>query len=476
MSILKRLASGYGFILLMVIFMGIYVNLKLQQSYRLTYSISSEDIRHIRLAEHLIDSLYTQARFIKKYLISGDEDYYREFEMNRDEFLNHMETLAGTIDNREGKEPFTRIREEYNLFLAGVENRTNLKQDQNSLAEQDEVVDGITAKLGRIIATSRTNVDRKLETSIRIGRRVLRFSTIAVGLTVLMGIIFSLLIAHSINRPIQILKQKTMEISTGQFAKVDLPRAPPEIRKLAQDFNTMSERLKELEVMKMDFISHVSHSLRTPLTAIREASGMLSDGTMDNAPEKQAELLYITKSECEKLIETVNRMLDLSRLEAGMMHYNLERRDLAPVIRQSILKLAPIAIRKKIDLELRPFTELPVVRLDEERIGQVMDNLLGNALKYTPEGGKVRVEVSLHGSEQDQIMVTVSDNGPGIPRKELNKIFDRFKRIDSGKETVRGTGLGLSIAKHIISNHGGKIWAESEPGSGSKFIFTLPLL
>jgi len=162
-------------------------------------------------------------------------------------------------------------------------------------------------------------------------------------------------------------------------------------------------------------------------------------------------------------------------MEAKMMDYHFRQCSLAPVIQSGILKVAPIALRKKISLELKPPPDIPSVRIDEERIGQVVQNLIGNALKFTREGDFIVIKISPSNTDKGFVEVSVSDTGCGIQEDNLDLIFDKFKQIDSGIETARGTGLGLSIAKHIITAHGGKIWAESEPGKGSSFFFTLPV-
>jgi len=124
---------------------------------------------------------------------------------------------------------------------------------------------------------------------------------------------------------------------------------------------------------------------------------------------------------------------------------------------------------------LMPFPELPLVRMDGDRVTQVVENLLGNALKFTPPGGKVIVSLSPSKDVGDFVQVSIADTGPGIPKEHLAQIFERFKRIEMGRETTIGTGLGLSIVKHIIADHGGRIWVRSTPGKGSTFSFALPV-
>jgi two-component system sensor histidine kinase GlrK len=341
--------------------------------------------------------------------------------------------------------------------------------------EKDSLVDKFNQKLRKITNIARLDRDKKIYTSSQISSNILKVSTITVVLVVIIGILISFFNTKSINRPILLLQEKSNEIAVGKFEKIPDITSPPEIKELADQFNIMCERLKELDELKLDFISHISHELRTPLTAIKEASSMLLEGVFAARQEKQHELMAIVKEECERLINSVNRILDISCMEAKMMEYHFRECSLIPVVQKSVLKLAPIALRKEINLELKPTNDLPLVKIDGERISQVLENLLGNALKFTPNRGAVTICVSCKNGKKGFVEIAVSDTGNGILKENLENIFDKFKRIDSGKETVRGTGLGLSIAKYIIDAHGGKIWAQSEPGKGSTFFFTLPV-
>ena len=158
-----------------------------------------------------------------------------------------------------------------------------------------------------------------------------------------------------------------------------------------------------------------------------------------------------------------------------MMEYVFAPCQLPPLIQETVLKLAPIAIREEIRLQLKLSDDLPLVKIDEDRIKQVLENLISNALKFSSKGDTVSVRTEVKRNGRDCIQISVSDTGKGILKENLERIFDRFKRIEHGKETARGTGLGLSIAKHIVTEHGGIIWAESAPGKGSTFFFTLPV-
>lgn len=480
--------------MMLVLFLVIFVTIKLNQLARLTRAASAVDGQTVRLTERLSNNMFSMVGFEKKFHISKDSDFYQHFLKIKKDFDKDMQQLellvVGSgkkkikffhIAGLGKKERFLEIKqlshEYFSIFAQEIE---NIKKSQaypfkEYQIQKEKIVEEINNNIRYIIWSAKSDRDEKIQISSEISYNVFKTTSIAAGLAIFVGILISFFNTRSINRSILLLQKKTKDIAKGKFEKILDISAPPEIEDLANDFNIMCDRLKELDEMKEDFISHVSHELRTPLTAIKEASRLLIDGTFSDNPKSRDELLNIVSDECERLIVSVNRILDLSRMEAKMMHYHFNRTDLIQHIRNCILKLAPIAQRKNITLELTPPPQLPEIMIDSERIGQLLENLVGNALKFTDAKGSVTVNTSLKNHDGMEIEVSVSDTGCGIHEKNLNKIFDKFKRIESGKETVRGTGLGLSIAKHIIRVHGGKIWVESSPGKGSTFFFTLPV-
>ena len=285
-------------------------------------------------------------------------------------------------------------------------------------------------------------------------------------------VLLSLFITKSITRPIGLLKSKTREIASGNFEGKLMVRSPPEIGELAAAINSMCEKLHELDRLKTDFFASMSHELRTPLTSIKEGTGLLLDGVGGETTEKQRKLLGILAEESNRLISVVNSLLDLSKMEAGMMAYDFEVAHVDPLVKRALAEIAPLVEAKRIRLESDVDATLPPVRLDPERILQVLRNLLGNAVKFTPNGGLVRVAAK---PANGKLAISVKDSGPGIPAESLISIFEKFNQGNRQSAYARqGTGLGLAIAKTIITSHGGKIWAESEPGDGSTFIFVLP--
>ncbi len=481
LTIFKRLTLGYLAIMFLVIFQGAYVTFELNQLNRITHAIISIEGAGIRLTENLLEDLLTQEGFEKKYVVSGDQDFYQQFWETGEHFSKGLERLQSLMNTVKKKRLLGWVKKEYDQYISLVKEEfkfTTAGQNyplEDLRKRKEKIVDEINLKLGSIIQMARQARDKKLQASSQISSRVSKTTAVTAAMVIAIGILISFFNTRSINSPIRLLQEKTKEISKGRFEELPSISSPPEIKELVDAFNLMCERLKELDEMKADFVSHVSHELRTPLTAIKEASSMLLEGVFLGTPEKQNALLAIIREECERLIKSINSILDLSSMEARVMDYYFRQYRLIPIIEGTALKFAPIALRNKISLELRLSPDVSVVRVDEDRITQVIENLLGNALKFTPEGGRIIVSARPKRNHREYVEVCVSDTGCGIPEDDIGKIFDKFKTIDAGRETARGTGLGLSIVKHIIASHGGKIWVESKPGRGSAFFFTLPV-
>lgn len=229
--------------------------------------------------------------------------------------------------------------------------------------------------------------------------------------------------------------------------------------------------LKRLEQVRSDFVANVSHELRTPLTSIKGFIETLMDGGVDD-PEMRRYFLQIISQETERMVRIVSDLLELSKLEAANPDALTERVDINQVIVHSLETCSPHAESKRIAFITDLADGLPAVPGDSSQLQQVFINLIDNAVKYTPNGGSVRVSTKCR---QKQVIIEVSDTGIGIAQKHLSRIFERFYRVDKGRSReMGGTGLGLSIVKHIVEKHQGTISVESEVGEGTTFTIMLP--
>jgi two-component system sensor histidine kinase ResE len=229
---------------------------------------------------------------------------------------------------------------------------------------------------------------------------------------------------------------------------------------------------KKLEQLRRDFIADVSHELRTPLTSIQGFSEALLDGVASDGPT-QEEYLKVIHRESLRLSRLINELLDLARLEAGKINWELNSIEIPDLFAGVLFKLKPQLEEKQIRVEQEITPDVPVVPGNEERIEQVLINLLENAVRFSLPGGVIKMMASFCGSE---VKISISDQGPGIPEEDLPSIWERFYRVEKSRSrALGGAGLGLAIVKQIVTNHGGKVAVSSQEGTGSTFSFTLPV-
>ena len=232
---------------------------------------------------------------------------------------------------------------------------------------------------------------------------------------------------------------------------------------------------RELDRMKSEFVSNVTHELRTPIVAIQHSLGVMLHQAAGEVSEQQRNFLMIAERNIDRLNGMVNDLLDLAKLEARKMDLKRQAGSVQPVIRATMDTVDAWAKSKGVRLEQRVEEGLPELSLDPSRIEQVLSNLVGNAIKFTPKGGLISVSARLREGGQE-VEVGVEDNGPGIAKEDLPKLFKKFGQV--GNRTpgdVHGTGLGLAISKELVELHGGRIWVESDRGKGARFNFTLPV-
>lgn len=249
-------------------------------------------------------------------------------------------------------------------------------------------------------------------------------------------------------------------------------RSRKEIQKLANDLSLANDRLKELDLMKSEFLSIASHQLRAPITAVRGYAANVNEGLYGPIPDYLKEPLDTIQESSRLMANSIEDYLNISRIEQGRMKYEKSQMDLADMVKKAVVELTPVAAKKKIALTAEAPEDL-MINADIGKIKQVIVNLVDNAIKYTPSGS-VTVSAAMNGT---MARVTVTDTGVGIPAEEIGGLFEKFKRArGANKVNTTGTGLGLYVAKQLAEGHGGKVWAESDgAGKGSRFIVEIPV-
>jgi len=477
LSLFSRLTIGYLAIFLIVAAASAYAVLQLRHFRELTESILTVDNRILDYEKTLADLLLAQSRAEQKFAITRDETWSSQFVRLKTDFEARLQG-AFALKDPAAMPVLRRIAEDFQRYdeLVGAEAnlvRANRRYAQTEYKQdKDALVDAMLASFEKLRANQQQLTYAKV-TDLAAAADRAREVSVTISITCLLAIVLmSLLITKSITRPIELLKNRTREIAKGNFAGRLAVNSPPEIGELSAAINSMSEKLQEIDRMKTDFFASMSHELRTPLTSIKEGTGLLLDGVAGAISDKQRKLLSILAEESNRLISVVNSLLDFSKMEAGMMAYEFETASLEPLVKRAMAEIMPLVEAKSITLESEWDEPLPLLQMDPERMLQVLRNLLGNAVKFTPKGGQVSVAVK---TDNGKLWVSVKDSGPGIAAESLESIFEKFNQGNRQAPSVRqGTGLGLAIATCIITSHGGKIWAESALGQGSTFIFALP--
>ena len=244
------------------------------------------------------------------------------------------------------------------------------------------------------------------------------------------------------------------------------PEIPGSILFLFQDLT----RMRQLEIIRRDFVSNVSHELRTPLASIRLITETLQSGALNDPPAADR-FLNQMENEVDNLTQMVEELLELSKIESGQVPLERHWRKPSDLVKMAGERMAMQAERAGLEFDYSCEGSLPSIFVDASRLSQVLVNLMHNAIKFTPPGGKIETSAYKDG---DKLVFYVKDSGIGIPQKDLERIFERFYKSDRSRSR-RGTGLGLSISKHLVERHGGEIWVESHRRGGSTFKFYIPI-
>jgi signal transduction histidine kinase len=313
---------------------------------------------------------------------------------------------------------------------------------------------------------------RRLAALLFFGENLLLPMAEAAVVVILVAVILAILIARSIAQPLGKMATVAQGIAQGDYTLGAPESGPDEVRALGQALNSMKQQVQANQQGQRDFLANVSHELKTPLTSIQGFAQAMLDGAAatPDAIQRSAGIIF---SEADRMRRLVEGLLDLARLDAGLRMLNRTSLDLRAMLAAVAEKFSLRAQEKGVELRLELPSTLPAMAGDADRLAQVFNNLLDNAVKHTPTGGKVTVAAT---ATPGWVEASVGDTGPGIPAEDLSRIFERFYQVDKSRARRAGVGLGLTISKEIVEAHGGSLRAESVVGLGSRFVVRLPLV
>ena len=307
---------------------------------------------------------------------------------------------------------------------------------------------------------------------------ILKMFTYATLFAFFVAFILVYLVSFRLTKPLREMSAAAKQYATGDFSKrISINRGKiriwghDETDELVQAFNSMAQALATLEMSRRSFVANVSHELKTPMTTIGGFIDGILDGTIE--PEKEAQYLKIVSDEVKRLSRLVTGMLNMSKIEAGELDLKPTNFDISEMIFHTLLSFEQMIDNKHIEIRGLDSFKSNMITADKDMINQVVYNLVDNAVKFTPDGGYIDVSSK---SDAEKVIIKIRNSGRGIPSDEIDKIFERFYKIDKSRSyDIKGAGMGLYIVKTIIELHGGQIAARSEEGLYTEFIFQLPL-
>lgn len=437
--------------------------------------ILTETLPALHAAVGLRESLPALVRLETRYVVLGDSEYYALWARRMRGVDEEVERLAGLVSTEEERLRLADVRQSLVTYRGLVERERALVMRrqrgaalQLSEGQSRAAADRVEAAAIRLGGAIQTAAGEALARGRDLERRTWTAVLAALVASVAAAVGGTAWVAMRLTRSLKVLSAATHDVAMGAFREPIRIDTRDEIAELAGDFNRMAAQLRRVEAMKEEFFSTLSHELRTPLTSIREGVTLLREGAHGPLTPKQERLVTIVGMSVQRLLRLISQILDLSRVRAGVLP--LERRwlDLDRGVARALDELRPQAEEKGVRLLREGAAGSVKIFGDEERLLQVLVNLLGNAVKFTPAGGSVRLTLEERG---EAVEVAVADTGLGIPADALPRIFDRYQQAHPGRG---GTGLGLAIVKAFVEAHGGSVRVESEEGKGSRFTVILP--
>jgi two-component system sensor histidine kinase GlrK len=498
MKIASKISAGYGFLIALIVAVLVYQLSLFYQMQSINQDLSGINFRAAILSLQLLRDLDQVEEFTRKFFVTeGDPDYAAQMEEMRDALFQGLEELESLRLSPVEKQEVDRLSHLWSEFSKTSEEQQrevhsmSLPEMESALSGQLAQVSALRIEAQTVIRATRLAIESRVQESSLAGQHAQRISWIAAAVALLSSLIVSFWIIRSISDPLRHLTEGTRAVAAGQFLYQLDSSGKDELAQLAGDFNIMTRRLGELDEMKKDFVSHVSHELKTPLASMQEAVRLLLEELPGPINAQQKRFLELNLQSGKRLSLLIGNLLDLSRIEAGVMQYDMQKHDLTALIR-TVLAEFELPLREKgLQLEVYLPEQTVMVECDGDRIIQVLGNLLGNALKFSPRDSALKVSMNpltqmplnvppfwldrLSTSNSEGFaLISVADSGPGLAAGEKEKIFEKFHQVRrEGKNPGQGAGLGLAIGRTIVEAHNGAIWVDDNPGGGSVFYVLL---
>ena len=466
------------YLVLIAIFFGAIAVLfvHLRQIMAISENVVNKHFKIASASKKMIDLLLWMEENENKYDLLKKNEYKEYFISAREEFQGNLRQVLELSGETEGV--WHDVMLEYSA--GGYSEPRREGESGTEAGEPPWIPERVLNEWIKKISDARMENEKQIEAAMQAlteqGKMAVRWGLMGLGVSVLVGLLGSIYLTWSMNRPLRELRRGIRSISDEGLREPVRILSRDEFGELATAFNDMTARLREEERMRTDFISMLSHEMRTPLTSIRESVNLIAEEVMGAINDRQRRFLQIAGSEIERICDLLNHLMKVSRLEAGALEFETRPVDTQALVLGSVRRATPAAEAKDIAVRCFIAGDVPNIPGDYDNLQQVLLNLIGNAVKFSPPGGEIVVRVEPETVEgAARLRFTVEDSGPGIPEEEQPLVFHKYYRASGVRNHVDGVGLGLSISRLIIEAHGGTIGLQSREGKGSVFYFSLPI-
>jgi two-component system sensor histidine kinase GlrK len=481
LSIFWRLTIGFLAIILVVTAVTLFALYQIRQITESSTELVSKHYPAIESAKWLMTHLYSQEQSEKRYLAVHDDVFLKNFDQEAKEFRRTLTSLQDQQTSAEARNLLKEAEGFHDEYRILFHSEVRLPTPQGRTARPDYAsrrnafFDRAADSLQAFIDFHQKMVTALVNDSRRRSEQAESVTKQLVVIAILLGLALAALATYNILVPLRRLQEHIREIGSGNFRTSVEVAAPSDLRELVESVRVMGKTLQELDELKAGFVSHMTNELRSPLTAIHAGTQLLLEEIHGPVTQDQRETLHLMAESGRQVIDMISILLDLSKMEAGMVEYRKASTDLKRIVDTSVNKVRLLAERERIRIMIEAPKGPALVTADDIRIEQVLDSLLSNALKFSRDGATVQIKLEPD-SKARVMRISVTDTGPGIPSNSLPHIFERFYQGSTQtRSSVAGSGIGLTLAKMVVEAHGGKIWAESELGKGTTMNFVLPL-
>lgn len=437
--------------------------------------IATRAVPALRLQSALRDAVHGLVRLEARALVLQDRDYAAMWNDRAARVTRDMDTLGSYLERTEERTAHARAREAFTAYRGHVEEERRLVALGRTPAAL-QIAEGAAREAAERVEAALTDATTATEAGLAAGQararaleaRTWRAVSTALAASLLLALVASALLAYRMARSLGRLSAATTSLAAGTWTGPLAVTGRDEISELSRAFNQMADRLSEVDRLKEEFFSHITHDLRNPLSSIRLAAEGLEERAKLAGDAKQARFAYLIEISAARMMAMINQILDFSRLRARAVPLERKATDILKVAGRAMDELRPVAEEKRIRIDLAAegsdFTTLG----DESSLVRVVVNLLGNALHFTAVGGTVRARLV---ERADALDLAIEDTGVGIPADALPWIFEPYRQAHGPR---KGTGLGLAVVKGLVEAHGGTVSVRSEVGKGTCFTVTIP--